>query len=113
MKNGISDIGIGHISLLHYRYQMVDYTFSLYNLENFLVTSKPQPIPLYQNIIKPLPLEIWIPLIVVSLGVTVLWIIAGYFQRNLVWEVGIMAYKLLFRQSRKKDSFTLGTEFVH
>jgi hypothetical protein len=46
--DGTSDVGIGDIGFLHSRFKMVDYTVSIYQMENGFISRKPAPLERYK-----------------------------------------------------------------
>lgn len=97
-----SDMGIGHVVLLHERQQVVDYTPILYVMENGLVTRKLEETPNYANIAKPFSATLWLLFLGTLLAATLSLVGMALFldDRRKALELGFCIYKILVGESK-------------
>ena len=60
MSRNEAQIGIGHVSLISQRYNLVDYTTPTYFVEYGHITSKPKPLDPFKNVVSPFDNFVWL-----------------------------------------------------
>jgi hypothetical protein len=100
--NQTSQIGIGHVSLIHERYQVVDFTEVTYFQDNGIVSTKPRTISNYEKLTKPFSKLLWALTAIVFFFTTATFLLITTsldFSPRL-WSYGSCAFQVLMGHSK-------------
>lgn len=101
MLNGLSDIGIGHVSILYQRYLLVDYLSVIYRSSVYLMSKKPEPTPPTGNVLKPFPTDLWAVVSATLVLSTLAFVLAQNLLDGNDWNVNMASLTILLRQCKE------------
>lgn len=80
VEQGVSSLGIGHVSITLDRYQIIDYTEPTYFVEYANLSPKPKVLNKYANVVAPFSPLVWLCLVgcIAAIGLTMLIHLMGY-----------------------------------
>lgn len=109
VKDGKTDIGVGHVGMVWPRAQIIDYTAFTYYLEVGHKTRKPIPVNAIFNIFTPYTTNLWISLVIAIFIASICFAISaklGPYWHIFHWiDFGIMPLSMLMESSMLELEF--------